>query len=114
MIAHLRESETSDPPLSDIGLAISEAVTNIVHHAYVGSEPGEIRVAVHIGEHEIEVLVEDDGRGMRPRPDSPGLGLGLPLIASLAARFETHASRAGGTRLCMWFARDPGSATLPA
>ncbi len=33
---------------------------------------------------ELTVIVRDEGAGIGPRPDSPGLGLGLPLIASLA------------------------------
>jgi serine/threonine-protein kinase RsbW/stage II sporulation protein AB (anti-sigma F factor) len=40
---------------------------------------------------------------MRPRPDSPGLGLGLPLIARLSASLEVATAESGGTRLCMSF-----------
>src|SRR3712207_7311397 len=29
-------------------------------------------------------IVSDIGRGVVPRPDSPGLGLGLPLMSTLA------------------------------
>ena len=112
VVAHLREVQTSDPPLSDIALAVSEAATNAVTHGYVGRPPGQFRVALAASEDEVEVLVEDDGRGMVPRPDSPGLGLGLPLIATVADRFETHTVPAGGTRLCMWFRLDPDAATL--
>jgi serine/threonine-protein kinase RsbW/stage II sporulation protein AB (anti-sigma F factor) len=32
--------------------------------------------------------VSDEGRGILPRADSPGLGLGLPLIATLAESLE--------------------------
>ena len=34
-------------------------------------------------EEKLEVVVRDEGMGIAPRADSPGLGLGLPLIASL-------------------------------
>jgi len=110
---HLRDAETADPPLNDIGLAVSEAVTNVVQHAYTETAAGEFRVAVNVGDEEISVLIEDDGAGMRPRPDSPGLGLGLPLIATLAERVDTQAFDGGGTRLCMWFTRHVDGATLP-
>jgi serine/threonine-protein kinase RsbW len=113
VMRHLSEASTPDPPLNDIGVAVSEAVTNAVHHAYVDRDPGAVRVRVELSEYEIEVVVEDDGTGMRPRPDSPGLGLGMPLIAQMAQRFDVKASAGGGTRLCMWFDRDPGRATLP-
>jgi serine/threonine-protein kinase RsbW len=112
VVSHLREAETSDPPLSDVALAVSEAATNAVTHGYVDREPGRFRIEVETLDDELEVLVEDDGRGMVPRPDSPGLGLGLPLIATVADRFETHTTPAGGTRLCMWFRLDPNAATL--
>jgi anti-sigma regulatory factor (Ser/Thr protein kinase) len=36
----------------------------------------------------IEVRVTDDGSGMAPRNDSPGLGLGLPLIRHLTDQFD--------------------------
>ena len=36
-----------------------------------------------IGEGYFAILI-DQGQGMTPRPDSPGLGLGLPLIATAA------------------------------
>ena len=48
-------------------------------------------------------MVCDAGRGMTPRPDSPGAGLGLPLVASIAQRFDVQARSGGGTRLCMYF-----------
>ena len=112
VVAHLREAQTADPPLSDVALAVSEAATNAVTHGFVGRSPGKFRVSVETGAEELEVLVEDNGSGMVPRPDSPGLGLGLPLIATVADRFETHTTPSGGTRLCMWFRLDPREATL--
>ena len=110
---YLSSAGTPDPPLGDIRLALSEAVTNVVLHAYLAaSAPGDVRVRVEFDDGEIHVDVEDDGRGLRPRLDSPGLGLGLPLIATLAERMEAHDSTAGGTRLAMSFTRDPPGATL--
>jgi anti-sigma regulatory factor (Ser/Thr protein kinase) len=112
VLTHLSAVQTSDPPLSDIGLAVSEAVTNVVHHAYVGQEPGPVRVRIAICPPEIEVMVQDEGSGMVPRPDSPGLGLGMPLIATVSDRFDVRARPGGGTRLCIWFSLDPEDATL--
>jgi anti-sigma regulatory factor (Ser/Thr protein kinase) len=50
---------------------------------------------------------------MAPSTDSPGLGLGLPLIARISQRFEIRKREVGGTRLCIWFDKEPGAATLP-
>jgi serine/threonine-protein kinase RsbW/stage II sporulation protein AB (anti-sigma F factor) len=94
----------SDP--NAVALAVSEAVTNAVVHAYVDApEPGEIEViAERVGEDCIEILVCDEGRGMLPRHDSPGVGLGLPLVATLAESFEVQARAGGGTQVRMAFA----------
>jgi anti-sigma regulatory factor (Ser/Thr protein kinase) len=109
---YLESAPTPSPPLEDIRLALSEAVTNVVLHAYfLAGAPGDVRVEVEFDEHQVRVSVEDDGRGLKPRQDSPGLGLGLPLIAALAERLQTDKSPSGGTRLGMWFPRYPASAT---
>ena len=52
--------------------------------------------------------MSDLGQGMVPRPDSPGLGLGLPLIARLADRMEIHDGPDGvGTTLELGFRLRP-------
>src|SRR5918997_803097 len=57
-----------------------------------------------VREREILITVIDQGQGMTPRPDSSGLGLGLPLIANLADRLEIHDGSGGvGTELTMAF-----------
>jgi anti-sigma regulatory factor (Ser/Thr protein kinase) len=45
---------------------------------------------------------------MAPRPDSPGAGLGLPIIATLADRFEVQ-QLSHGTRLLLGFRLAPSS-----
>ena len=88
-----------------VALAVTEAITNAVVHAYVDApEPGAIEVVVQcLPEEGLEILVCDEGRGMMPRTDSPGIGLGLPLVATLAERFEVQARAGGGTRVLMAF-----------
>jgi serine/threonine-protein kinase RsbW len=69
--------------LSDIRLAVTEACTNVVVHAYPDGQEGPMEMLATLLGEELIVVVRDAGRGIGPRPDSPGLGLGLPLIASL-------------------------------
>ena len=73
--------------LSDVKLAVTEACTNVVVHAYDGGD-GPMSVAADVDVDHITVTVRDEGRGIVPRPDSPGLGLGLPLIATLTEALE--------------------------
>jgi anti-sigma regulatory factor (Ser/Thr protein kinase) len=68
-----------------VGIVVSEAVANAVMHAYRDrTEPGQVRVSVEVGDERLELAVSDDGIGMGPRVDSPGAGLGLPLMAGFA------------------------------
>jgi anti-sigma regulatory factor (Ser/Thr protein kinase) len=80
-----------------VGLVISEAVTNVVLHAYRGGEPGAVRVKASVEADLVTLVVADDGIGMSPNPDSPGLGMGLALIGRLAEHVEVQS--VGGTRL---------------
>jgi serine/threonine-protein kinase RsbW len=69
--------------LDNIRLAVTEACTNVVVHAYPDGREGPLEVFATLLEGKLVVVVRDEGPGIEPRADSPGLGLGLPLIASL-------------------------------
>lgn len=47
--------------------------------------------------------IRDRGAGLAPRADSPGLGLGLGLIAHETDRFEIRAVPEGGTEVLLRF-----------
>lgn len=98
-----------EPLLSSIKLAVSEAVTNAVQHAYVGRSPGVVRIAARLEDDRLLVEVADDGGGMMPRLDSPGLGVGLPFIAETADLLDISSSPHGGARLRMTFALQPAA-----
>jgi anti-sigma regulatory factor (Ser/Thr protein kinase) len=92
----------------DLMLAVSEAVTNAVVHGFVGREaPGHVRLRAALRGSELVVSVEDDGVGVKPRADSPGLGLGLPTIAAVASSLDVRRGDGGtGTHLCFSFMRE--------
>ena len=101
--AFARAVGIGEPLLSAVKLAVSEAVTNAVLHAYVGSRPGPVHVAAWLQDDCLVVEVSDDGGGMMPRLDSPGLGVGLPFIADTADSLDISSSPRGGTQLRMGF-----------
>ena len=88
-IVRYAESLGAPPPvLEGLQLAVSEALTNVVEHAYLGRRPGRMIVEASCGEdNELIVRVCDEGHGLVPRADSPGLGLGIGLMASMADEF---------------------------
>jgi anti-sigma regulatory factor (Ser/Thr protein kinase) len=89
--------------LDAVRLAVSEAVSNVVVHGYRHAGRGDFTVSVQWGDDQLEVTVRDHGCGMQPRMDSPGAGLGLPLIASLAKSFSVSEPPDGGTEVRMTF-----------
>jgi serine/threonine-protein kinase RsbW len=95
----------------DVRLAVTEACTNVVRHAY-RHEGGSIDVAVHAQERALDVTVADTGRGIEPSPDTSGPGLGLALIAALADSLEVERSAGAGSRLTMSFPRSRATAAI--
>jgi serine/threonine-protein kinase RsbW/stage II sporulation protein AB (anti-sigma F factor) len=93
----------------DIKLAVTEAATNAVRHAYVGRSPGPVTlVAWQESSEELMVELRDEGRGIAPRIDGRGLGLGLPLMGKLADQLDVTAGPDGtGTTVRMRFAPGP-------
>lgn len=89
--------------LSRIALATSEAVTNAVIHAHAGRGTGRIYITAGLIDGELTLLVGDDGCGWGAAPPSPGLGLGLALIAESCDRFSITSRSTGGTELEMTF-----------
>lgn len=95
-----------DDALSDLRLAVTEACTNVVVHAYPDGD-GDLRIRATLSEGgRIVVSVLDDGLGMGAVHDSPGLGLGLPLIASLSERVEFDSPDGATTEVRMTFRTD--------
>jgi serine/threonine-protein kinase RsbW len=101
--------------LADMKMAVTEACTNVVVHAY--EDEGMLEVEMLAGADGLTIVVRDHGAGIQPRParaGAPALGLGLPLIAALSDAFELRGSAGRGTEVRMTFAyareRDPAQA----
>jgi serine/threonine-protein kinase RsbW len=96
-----------DPVIEDMRLAVTEACTNVVRHAYQDGHPGPIEIVIHPQGDSLQVVVSDRGRGLGPSADAAGPGLGLPLIAALTESVEIEQTPDAGSRLRMSFARTP-------
>jgi len=96
-----------DPVIEDMRLAVTEACTNVVRHAYSDGEPGPVEILIRPEGDTLQVVVSDRGRGLTPSSDTAGPGLGLPLIAALAHSLEIEQAPSCGSRLRMSFLRSP-------
>ncbi|PTL54261.1 ATP-binding protein [Paraconexibacter algicola] len=91
-----------------IALAVTEAVANVVVHAYTDhtDSVGLMEVHATADADEIDVVIRDEGGGLRPDSPGAGLGAGLRLIGAMAQRFDIT-RRDGATEVHMAFSLHP-------
>jgi serine/threonine-protein kinase RsbW len=96
------EAGAESEQIDAVRLAVSEALTNVVLHAY-DDGGGPIHVSAASAAGELWVLISDEGDGLRVRTDSPGLGVGLAVIAQVSDGFALVNCSGGGTEVRMRF-----------
>jgi serine/threonine-protein kinase RsbW len=99
-------AEPTEHALGSIAVCVSEAMTNVVMHAYRDRDtdsPGQIDVEAELEDDSLTVRISDQGHGLEPRLDSPGLGLGFPLISQFAVSSDIASPEQGGTEIVMRF-----------
>jgi serine/threonine-protein kinase RsbW len=103
MAALARACGLAETRINDVKLAVSEAATNAVRHAYPSGTTGAVAATAWTEAAQLRITISDEGAGMVPRSDSPGLGLGLPLIASLADDVQIISAPHAGTEIRLAF-----------
>ncbi len=101
-----RRQGAPERSLDAVTLGVSEAITNSVLHAYRDvAEPGPVVVVATMEDGALLVTVTDEGCGMTARYDSPGLGCGMAIMATVTDTLEIGARPAGrsGVMLRMRF-----------
>ena len=103
-IARLRE--LSDELLADLKLALTEAASNSVRHAYGDKDMGVVEISYELFPDRLVIEVADEGEGFDPAEaevDPDGLsegGLGIAIIRAIADEVEIGAQHGGkGSRL---------------
>lgn len=97
-----------DENRTDVSIAVTEACTNAVVHAYPPDVRGDFELLAWVEGDRLVVAVRDRGRGIIPSATSraPGLRLGLPLIMTIGDEV-TFTREDGVTEVTMVFS--PGS-----
>jgi serine/threonine-protein kinase RsbW len=101
--------------LADMKIALTEACTNAVLHAYDDEQGGPLEATMAVAHGRLVLSVRDYGHGLRPLPsahEGPPLGFGLALIASLSDEFGIAGGR-HGTEVRIAFALDAAEAAPP-
>jgi serine/threonine-protein kinase RsbW len=94
----------ADETVNDLKLAVTEACTNSVRHAY-GSNGGTVDIVYELHDDRLVVEVSDDGEGFDPDEvaevdELTEGGLGIAIIRALADEFEVGDRADGrGSRL---------------
>jgi serine/threonine-protein kinase RsbW len=106
-IARLRPEPLRQEVLGDLKLALTEACTNSVRHAYAGGE-GTVEILYELHDDKLVIEVVDEGEGFAP-PTEPSIaladeelsegGLGIAIIEALADEFEIRERAQGGSFL---------------
>jgi serine/threonine-protein kinase RsbW len=106
-IARLRPEPLRQEVLGDLKLALTEACTNSVRHAYAGGE-GTVEILYELHDDKLVIEVVDEGEGFEP-PTAPSNaladeelsegGLGIAIIEALADEFEIRERAQGGSFL---------------
>lgn len=98
----------SEETLADLKLALTEACSNSVRHAYAGpSEDGRVEVLYELHPDRVVVEVRDEGGGFEldePAPTNGGDlsegGLGIAIIRAIVDELEIGPTQTGrGSRL---------------
>jgi serine/threonine-protein kinase RsbW len=89
--------------LEGVRLAVSEALSNVVLHAYPGAT-GEIQLTAAVVSGELWILIADDGCGLRAaRSETRGLGLGLGWMAQFSDGLTLVTRASGGLEVRLRF-----------
>jgi anti-sigma regulatory factor (Ser/Thr protein kinase) len=83
---------------ADMKIALTEACTNAVVHAYRDEAPGPLEVTMAVEHGRLVLTIRDHGSGLHPLPGATGgtpLGFGIALIASLSDELGLVGSQRG-------------------
>ncbi len=91
----------TDETLADLRLAVNEACTNVIRHAY-GEGGGNMEVEARPIGGCLLVTVQDTGRGVSQPTEDPGSGLGLRVASAVSGSFVME-EKAPGTQVRLVF-----------
>ncbi len=92
--------------VEDVKVAVTEACTNAVRHAYGSGVPGSVTLAAWVAGGLLHLSIRDRGTGFSPESASQA-GVGLLTIRALAHEVGVRSDGVGGTEVTMSFPLSP-------
>ena len=93
----------------DVRICVTEAVTNVVRHAYAGVPPGTAEIVVERDDDDLNVVVRDTGTGMTGARRARSGGFGLKIIDKLTTTYTFRSRPSMGTEVRMVFRLGDGA-----
>lgn len=113
LASYLEQLGAPESVVEDVRVVGSEAPANVVLHADVERTPGIMAAEAWRDADDLVVRVYDEGRGLVPRLDSPGLGVGIPVMAGMVDDFSVAIVTARPGRSFRCGSRSPAEPTRP-
>jgi serine/threonine-protein kinase RsbW len=115
----LRDQGYSEEAVADLKLALTEACSNSIRHAYPSqnNSPGSVHVSYQVSDDRVVLMVRDEGDGfsedveeIQPLPDGTVIagegGMGISLIKAVVDEFRLEQPNGGGSCLVLTKLRD--------
>jgi serine/threonine-protein kinase RsbW len=109
----LRPRAVEPEVIADVKLALTEACSNSIRHAYADGRDGEVEIRYELADSTLAVEVSDEGGGFDPAllDADPGRldegGLGIAIIRAVTDDLSVG-PRTGGTGYCVRFTKHLG------
>ena len=109
----LRPRAVEPEVLADVKLALTEACSNSIRHAYADGRGGEVEIRYELADSTLAVEVHDEGGGFDPallEADPGGLdegGLGIAIIRAVTDELSIG-PRPAGRGYCVRFTKNLG------
>jgi serine/threonine-protein kinase RsbW len=110
----LRPLAVEPEVIADVKLALTEACSNSIRHAYADGRAGAVEIRYELLDESIAVEVSDEGGGFEPMEATPGDedpdegGLGIAIIRAVTDDLSIG-PRSGGTGSCLRFTKQLAS-----
>lgn len=91
--------------VASLGVIVTELVTNALKYAYIGRDPGQIRIIMRLEGNLVRLAVEDDGVGWTGTGKPKGTGLGSRIVKAMATSLGARLAygEGPGTKVLMTF-----------